>query len=69
MKRKIIICDLCGKDITHEDERYRFKKYEYTYMNMETLDFLKWERLDMCEHCYSSLLRYIAENKRRTDNG
>ena len=44
MKLKIIKCDICGKDITNEDIRYKFKQYENSYVNYEDFEFQKWSR-------------------------
>lgn len=54
MKRKIIQCDICGKDITNEDIRYKFNQYKYSYF-----EFTKWSRLDMCSHCFSKLIIFV----------
>ena len=42
MKRKIVICDVCKKDITYDDEKYKFKRYESTYVNYDTAERFKW---------------------------
>lgn len=62
MKRKVITCDICGKDITNSEIRFKFKKYgkilflsgEYKYK----------EKLDMCERCYKRLCRSVREEKK-----
>ena len=63
MKLKIIKCDTCGKDITNEDIRYKFKQYENSYVNYEDFDFTKWSKLDMCEECYCKFLSFIKGDR------
>lgn len=64
MKLKIIKCDICGKDITNVDIRYKFKQYENSYVNYEDFEFQKWSRLDMCEECYKQLQEFVTRNLR-----
>ena len=64
MKLKIIKCDICGKDITNEDIRYKFKQYGNSYVNYEDFEFQKWSRLDMCEECYKQLQGFVTRNLR-----
>ena len=64
MKLKKIKCDICGKDITNEDIRYKFKQYENSYVNYEDFEFNKWSRLDMCEECYKQLQGFVTRNLR-----
>lgn len=65
MKLKIIKCDICGKDITNEDIRYKFKQYENSYVNYEDFDFAKWSKLDMCEECFLKLQTFITRELRK----
>lgn len=66
MKRKVITCDICGKDITTEDIRYKgiLKEYKNTYANQENFDFQKWIRLDVCNNCMFEFVKFI----KRSDN-
>lgn len=57
MKRTIITCDMCGKNITYADTKYKFKRYNI--MNYGRSEFLKWKKMDMCEECYKKLEHYI----------
>lgn len=41
MKRKIIECDICYKDITTDNRKYKFKQYESEYFNFELPEFAK----------------------------
>ena len=59
MKRKIVICDVCKKDITYDDEKYKFKRYESTYVNYDTAERLKWDKLDMCKDCWRKFIDFI----------
>lgn len=60
MKLKMIKCDTCGKDITNEDIRYKFKQYENSYVNYEDFDFTKWSRLNMCAECFLKLQGFVT---------
>lgn len=61
MKVTMVRCDICGKDITNEDIRYKFKQYENSYVNYEDSEFTKWSRLDMCEDCFKRLQGFVTE--------
>lgn len=58
MKRTIITCDMCGKDITHEGRRYKFKYYNV--MHYGRSEFFKWRKMEMCEECYKKVEHYNA---------
>ena len=64
MKRKILACDICGKDITADDTKYKFKRYHNGYCNMEDFEFAKWTRMDMCEDCYTKFIQFVQEHKK-----
>ena len=63
MRYRIEVCDVCGKYITGEDIKYKFKKYENSYVNYEDFEFNKWEKLDMCEDCYRKFCEFVNERK------
>ncbi len=63
MKRKIIECDICHKDITTDNRRYKFKQYENEYFNFELPEFSKWNKLDMCEECFKKLQQFVIEER------
>lgn len=63
MKVKMIKCDICDKDITHEDIRYKFKQYENSYVNYDDFEFQKWSRLDMCEDCYKRFIEFVNNER------
>lgn len=63
MKIKMIKCDICGNNITHEDIKYKFKQYENSYVNYEDFEFQKWSRFDMCKDCYKRFIEFV-NNKR-----
>ena len=65
MTRKIVTCDICGKDITNENIKYKFKKYKSTYGNFDDCEFSKWGRCDMCLDCYFDLLSFVIEKKKQ----
>ena len=63
MRKKIIQCDTCGKDITNDDLRYKFKEYRETYANYDDFEFKKWTRLDMCSDCFSKFIKFVNLRK------
>lgn len=65
MRYKVEVCDVCGKDITGKDIKYKFKKYENSYVNYEDFEFNKWTKLDMCEDCYKRFCQFISEEKKK----
>lgn len=68
MKAKRITCDICGKDITAADFRYKaktkIKEYEDTYMNQEDFDFTKWKKLDICNLCMFLFWEWAKEREK-----
>lgn len=54
MKRKIIECDICNKEITEAKERYEFKRYR-KYVFFSKPPEIELRKLDMCEACFSKL--------------
>lgn len=65
MKLKMIKCDICGKDITNETFRYKFKQYENSYANFEDFEFQKWSKLDMCKDCFKKLQGFTTGELRK----
>lgn len=63
MKKKVIICDICGDDITDSDLRFRFK--EYGKVSSIFYECKYKEKLDMCEWCYKRLCRFVSEEKQK----
>lgn len=63
MTYKVTRCDICGTDISGSDVKYKFKRYENSYVNYDDFEFQKWSKLDMCEDCYKNLLRFIQEHR------
>ena len=49
MKRKVVTCDICGRDMTKDRFKYKFKEYKYDYRH----------KLDMCECCYNDLIEFM----------
>lgn len=55
MKRKIIECDICHKEITLARDRYKFERYKnyFAYPNK-----VVQEKFDMCAECFTKLLYF-----------
>lgn len=65
MKRKSIICDMCGREIDKGDARIKAKIREAdSWPNLELWEFEKWKKLDICTHCFDKMCIYI---KTRSD--
>ena len=65
MKRKSIICDVCGKEIDKGDARIKAKIREVdSWFNAELWEAQKWEKLDICTSCFDKMCIYI---KTRSD--
>lgn len=63
MTHKVTRCDICNQDISGADVKYKFKRYENSYVNYDDFEFQKWSKLDMCEKCYAKLLQFVKEVK------
>lgn len=59
MKRKIIECDICYKDITRARKRYKFKCDEELPSFGEPLR--ERTKLDMCEECFKKFQQFVKE--------
>ena len=56
MKRKSIICDVCGKEIGKGDARIKAKIREVdSWFNAELWEAQKWEKLDICTSCFDKM--------------
>lgn len=64
MKRKQIICDICGTDITKHDIRYKgkIKEYKNGYVNYDDFEFTKWKNLDVCNLCMFKFFEFVKAN-------
>lgn len=60
MKRKVITCDVCGKEIT-TTPRYKFNEYSIAPFFREPVKY----RRDMCEECFKKFCGFvkIGDNK------
>ena len=66
MKRKSIICDICGKEIDKGDARIKARIREPdSYVNYDLWETQKWEKLDICTRCFDKMCIYI---KTRSDD-
>lgn len=59
MKRKVVTCDICGRDMTKDRFKYKFKEYKYDYNRFDMTDYSGWHKLDMCECCYNDLIEFM----------
>ena len=60
MKRKSIICDMCGREIDKGDARIKARIREPDSWSNEGLwEAQKWEKLDICTSCFDKMCIYI----------
>lgn len=67
MTYRVTRCDICNKDVSNADIKYKFKRYENSYANYDDFEFKKWSKLDMCEECYEKLLCFVVDEKMRLE--
>ena len=63
MKRKIIECDICYKDITRARKKYRFKCNEELPSFGETIR--ERNKLYMCEECFNKFQQFVKEERNK----
>ena len=64
MKRKSIICDVCGKEIDRGNARIKAKIREVdSWFNAELWEAQKWEKLDICTSCFDKMCIYIKNKE------
>lgn len=63
MKLKMIKCDICGKNITNDYKKYKFKECInlYTYFGDQEYS----NKLDMCQCCYDEFIRFVNRGELR----
>ena len=61
MKRKIIECDVCYKDITRARKKYKFKCNEDLPSFGETIR--ERTKLYMCEECFKKFQQFVKEER------
>ena len=75
MRRRIIQCDICGRDMTTDDNQYRFKRRDIRWVwdnsGVCHTSYAKrvWNKLDMCETCYEDLKSFILGNNQLRKDG
>lgn len=67
MKRKIIECDVCHKDITNARIRYKFKRRNNYLTHFNEPDPPKWDKLDMCATCFFKLKNFCLREDKGSD--
>ena len=60
MRRKVIICDICGEEINKGDSRIKAKiRVPDSWDNEGLWESQKWKKLDICTHCLNKMSIYI----------
>lgn len=57
MKKRIILCDICGREIQDEDNKNPF------IYSLYKIDKGLWYEQDMCSLCYKKIYNAIKEAK------
>lgn len=66
IKRKVIVCDVCKREIPKGDDKYKFIKYHDKYSKvLDKVLHNKKTKLDMCYGCYRNLFREGQYNFQR----
>ena len=65
MKKKIIQCDICGREIHKNKNSFKFKATEKETRIFGRHSYLvdDVKNCDMCEDCYRKFLRFIEMEK------
>ena len=65
MRREVLTCDMCGKEMSKGDARIKAKiRQKDSYANEGFWESEKWKKLDICTHCLNEMRIYI---KTRSD--
>ena len=68
MRRKVIICDICGEEMSKGDARIKAKTREFdSWANDMLWESQKWKKLDICTHCLNEMSIYIKQKVVRND--
>ena len=60
MRREVIICDICGEEMSKGDARIKAKIRVPDSWDTEGLwESQKWKKLDICTHCLNEMSIYI----------
>lgn len=60
VRYRAVFCDVCGRNITDENIKYKFKRYE-SYSNYIGFEYSKRTKLDMCEDCYRKFCEFVND--------
>lgn len=66
MKKKMVVCDICGREIRPNEDRFKFKHYSIYYIPYGGWVSESWKRKDICIDCYKDFLSFI-KNKEKVD--
>ena len=62
MWREVIICDMCGEEISKGDARIKAKiRMPDSWANEGFWESQKWRKLDICTHCLTKMITYIKK--------
>lgn len=62
MRRKSIICDMCGREMSKGDARIKAKIREFdSWDNFGFWESQKWKKLDICTYCLNQMITYIKK--------
>lgn len=61
MIKRIIQCDICGRTIEPNEDRFKFKHYSIEHMPYGGWDNEGWKRKDICTDCYKDFLSFIKK--------
>lgn len=59
MKKTIIQCDICRREIKPNEDRFKFKHYSIDHMPYGGWDSECWKRKDICEDCFDKFKEFV----------
>lgn len=63
MIKRIIQCDICGRTIKPNEDRFKFKHYSIEHMPYGGWDSECWKKKDICTDCYKEFISFIKTSK------
>lgn len=57
IRRKVMICDVCSKEIDDDDSYYKFKKYQYRVLQTDRDVIIE----HMCQDCFNAFGRFARK--------
>ena len=64
MKKTILLCDVCNKEMNAGGKRFKIKFREPdNYFNFDNWEHSKWHKFEMCDDCMEKFQSRIIRDK------